>query len=191
MAQPHILPGVLGTALVVAFVVAACAQGDGGPAPEEEVSEPTMKITSTAFVEGESIPVKYTCDGEDVSPPLRISGIPEGTRSLALIADDPDAPRGTWVHWVVHGIPPETTDLPEDYAAGLPGGAGHGSNDFRDRGYGGPCPPGGSAHRYFFKVYALDKKVGLKPAAAKADLLREMEGGILGRGQLMGTYQRR
>ena len=191
MSQPHLVPGLLVTALVVAIVVAACAQGDGGPTPKEEVSEPTMKITSTAFVEGESIPVKYTCDGEDVSPPLRIGGIPEGTRSLAIIADDPDAPRGTWVHWVVHGIPPDTTDLPEDYAADLPGGARHGTNDFNDRGYGGPCPPPGSAHRYFFKVYALDKDVNLKAGATKADLLREMEGSILGSGQLMGTYQRR
>ena len=191
MAQPGFMRGLLGTALAVALVVAACAQDNGGPAPEEEVSEPAMKITSTAFTDGERIPVKYTCDGEDVSPPLRMSEMPEGTLSLAIIADDPDAPRGTWVHWVVGGIPPDTTDLPENYAADLPGGARHGTNDFGDRGYGGPCPPQGSAHRYFFKVYALDKEIDLKPGAAKADLLREMEGSILGTGQLIGTYQRR
>ncbi len=108
-----------------------------------------------------------------------------------IIADDPDAPRGTWVHWVVYGIAPGTADLPEGYAADLPGGAAHGTNDFGDQGYGGPCPPGGRAHRYFFKVYALDKEVGLNAGATKADRLSEMEAGILDSGQLMGTYRRR
>ena len=191
MALHNLFPGLLATALIVLIVSASCTQDGGVSAPEEEVSEPAMKITSTAFVEGESIPAKYTCDGEDVSPPLRIGGLPAGTRSLAIIADDPDAPRGAWVHWVVYGIAPDTTDLPEGYAADLPGGAYHGMNDFGDQGYGGPCPPVGSAHRYFFKVYALDKEIGLNPGATKTDLLSEMEGGILGSGQLMGTYRRR
>lgn len=191
MALPNLFPGLLATALIVLIVIASCAQHGGVSAPEEEVSERAMKITNTAFADGESIPVKYTCDGENVSPPLRIGGIPEGTRSLAIIADDPDAPRGTWVHWVVYGIAPGTADLPEGYAADLPGGAAHGTNDFGDQGYGGPCPPGGSAHRYFFKVYALDKEVGLNAGATKADLLSEMEADILDSGQLIGTYRRR
>ena len=191
MAQTRRVQRLLGTALLVALAAAACTGGDVEPGPEEEVSDSNMEITSTAFADGESIPARYTCDGEDVSPPLRISGTPEGTQSIAIIADDPDAPGGTWVHWVAYGITPDTGELAEGYATSLPGGARHGTNDFGKRAYGGPCPPSGSAHRYFFKVYAVDREVGLKAGATKADLLVEMEGKILASGQLVGTYQRR
>jgi hypothetical protein len=150
-------------------------------------------LTSTAFAEGQPIPKKYTGDGADVSPPLQWRGVPAGARSLALIADDPDAPVGTWVHWVLYGLPANTTELPENVPAAerLSSGARQGLNDFRRVGYGGPAPPAGRAHRYFFKLYALDQELDLKPRATKAELLRAMEGQVLAEGQLMGTYQRR
>ena len=150
-----------------------------------------IKITSTAFENGANIPVKYTCDGEDVSPPLRWEGVPDGAKSLALICDDPDAPMGTWVHWVLFNIPPDVTELPEKILSqpNLDNGAVHGINDFRNYGYGGPCPPGGT-HRYFFKIYALDTTLDLKPGVTKSQLLDAMEGHILAKGELMGRYSR-
>ena len=148
----------------------------------------SIQLSSSALNEGEPIPVKYTCDGENVSPPLRWSGVPAGAGSLALIADDPDAPRGTFTHWILFGIPPQTTELAEGQQ---PGGVAQGRNDFGRTGYGGPCPPRGNPHRYFFKLYALDTDLQLPPGATKQDLLRAMEGHIIAEGQLMGTYQRR
>src|SRR5438128_2167054 len=117
-----------------------------------------MRLVSTAFLEGSPIPRKHTGDGSDVSPPLEWSDVPEGTKSLALICDDPDAPRGTWVHWVVFNIPAERKDLPEAQPprGSLPSGARQGKNDFGKLGYGGPAPPPGKPHRYMFKLYALD-----------------------------------
>lgn len=152
----------------------------------------TITVTSTAFSEGGMIPSKYTCDGSDLSPPLSWSGTPAGTKSIALICDDPDAPVGTWVHWVVFNIPSDARGLPEGTTAakGLPAGAKQGMNDFRKKDYGGPCPPGGT-HRYYFKVYALDTMLQLKEGSTKAELLKAMEGHILAQGQLMGRYQRR
>lgn len=150
-----------------------------------------IRITSTAFEEGSMIPKRYTCDGEDVSPPLAWTGIPEGTESLALICDDPDAPMGTWIHWVLFNIPADTKEL----AANIPpekvleNGAKHGVNDFRNHGYGGPCPPGGT-HRYYFKLYALDTGINLEAGISKAQLLKAMEGHILAEGHLMGRYRR-
>lgn len=150
-----------------------------------------MTVTSKAFGEADMIPRKYTCDGEDVSPPLAWSDVPEGTKSLALISDDPDAPVGTWVHWVLYNIPADATELPEGVPSDqtLENGARHGITDFRRPGYGGPCPPGGT-HRYYFKVYALDAALDLDPGATKAQLLAAMEGHILAEGQLMGKYTR-
>ncbi len=150
-----------------------------------------MRISSTVFEEGGMIPARYTCDGADISPPLSWSGIPEETRSLALISDDPDAPAGVWVHWVVYNIPSASTGLPERVPKEktLTDGSLQGSNDFRRIGYGGPCPPSGT-HRYFFKLYALDQRLDLAPGASKAQLLTAMEGHILGEVQLMGKYQR-
>ena len=150
-------------------------------------------LTSAAFKDGAPIPGKYTCDGGDVSPPLTWSGAPAGTRSVALIADDPDAPGGTWVHWVLYNLPAEVSELPENIAKVESldlGGARQGRTDFRRPGYGGPCPPPGPAHRYFFKLYALDTRLELKAGAQKKDVEAAMEGHVLGSAQLMGTYAR-
>jgi hypothetical protein len=150
-----------------------------------------ITVTSSAFVEGGMIPKKHTCDGEDISPDLKWTGAPSETKSFALICDDPDAPVGTWVHWVVFNLPAETGALP----AGLPAeatltnGARHGKNDFRRLGYGGPCPPGGT-HRYFFKLYALDTMLDLASGCTKAQLEAAMKGHILSEGRLMGRYKR-
>ena len=152
-----------------------------------------IQITSAAFAEAQPIPNQYTCAGPDVSPPLAWSGAPAGTKSFALIADDPDAPVGTWVHWVIYSLPPTATSLAESTPPSreLPDGSKQGINDFGNIGYGGPCPPPGKPHRYFFKIYALDAALNLKSGATKKELLRTMEGHVLGEGQLMGTYQRK
>jgi Raf kinase inhibitor-like YbhB/YbcL family protein len=151
----------------------------------------TLQITSSAFSEGEIIPKRYTCDGPDVSPDLAWNGVPEGTESLALICDDPDAPMGTWVHWVLFNIPPGESELPAEIPPDkiLASGARHGINDFRKSGYGGPCPPGGT-HRYFFKLYALDTVLDLDSSITKDKLEKAMKGHILAEGQLMGKYKR-
>jgi len=151
-----------------------------------------MEIRSSAFQEGGMIPQKYTCDGSDVSPPLAWSGAPQGTKSFALISDDPDAPAGTWVHWVVYDLPAGVTGLPENVPAGktLTNGGKQGTTDFGGTGYGGPCPPSGT-HRYFFKIYALDSMTNLPPGATKDQLLKAMKGHILAEGRLMGKYKRR
>jgi Raf kinase inhibitor-like YbhB/YbcL family protein len=152
----------------------------------------TIELTSTAFEEGGSIPAKLTCAGEDVSPYLEWHNVPEGTKSLALICDDPDAPMGTWVHWVIYGIPADTTSLAEGVPPkeSIDGVALQGKNDFKRIGYGGPCPPPGKPHRYYFKLYALDTEPDLKPGATKKDLEKAMKGHILAQGQLMGTFKR-
>ncbi len=151
-------------------------------------------LTTTAFPAGGGIPAKYTCDGADVSPALSWGGTPAGTASFALIADDPDAPAGTWVHWVVFNLPGTLAALPEgvaktDQLRDL-GGALQGRNDFRRVGYGGPCPPPGKPHRYFFKLYALDVALPLKAGATKQDVERAMRGHILAQSSLVGTYAR-
>lgn len=152
----------------------------------------SIQITSTAFAEGQPIPEKYSCQGEDISPPLKWTNAPASTRSFVLIADDPDAPMGTWVHWVLYDLPATTNALPEDVARTqyIAGNARQGLNDFHRLGYGGPCPPPGKLHRYFFKLYALDRMPDLKPGATKKDVESTMKGHILAEGQLMGTYQR-
>ena len=152
----------------------------------------SLKFTSTAFQPGGTIPKKFTCDGPDVSPALAWSDAPAGTQSFALVMDDPDAPVGTWVHWVLYDLPAGTHALAENVAQQeeLPDGTRQGRNDFRRIGYGGPCPPSGPAHRYFFKLYALDQKLGLKAGATKADVEKAMKGHILAQGELMGRYGR-
>ncbi|KPK80164.1 MAG: hypothetical protein AMS25_09970 [Gemmatimonas sp. SM23_52] len=152
----------------------------------------SIKLTSAAFEEGGFIPTQYTCEGRDLSPPLRWTGMPAEAKSLALICDDPDAPVGTWVHWVLYDLSPKFSELPEGMPPSevTPEGAKQGVNDFRRSGYGGPCPPPGKPHRYFFKFYALDIEPGLPTGASKADLLRAMEGHILAEGQLVGLYKR-
>lgn len=151
-----------------------------------------LEIKSSAFENGGSIPAKYTCKGEDISPPLAFSGVPTGAKSIALICDDPDAPMGTWVHWVIYNIPPDAAGLEEAMSKEnrLPNGALQGMTDFRRIGYGGPCPPPGGPHRYYFKLYALDAVLGLKPGATKKALLGAMEGHIIAEAELMGKFKR-
>jgi len=150
-----------------------------------------LSVESDAFTEGGLIPSKYTCDGNDVSPPLRWSGLPDGTRSLALISDDPDAPMGTWVHWVMYNIPPHVRELREHVPPSekLSDSTVQGRTDFGRIGYGGPCPPSGT-HRYYFRVYALDTVLDVAPGTTKRQLLRAMEGHVLAQGELMGKYAR-
>ena len=148
-------------------------------------------LSSPAFEAGGTIPVDYTCDGRDVSPPLRWGSAPAGTVTLALVCDDPDAPAGTWVHWVVYNIPSSREGFDEAVPTDerLSDGTLQGRNDFGRIGYGGPCPPGGT-HRYFFKLYALDTKLDLPPGARKDDLLRAMKDHVLAESELMGRYGR-
>jgi Raf kinase inhibitor-like YbhB/YbcL family protein len=151
----------------------------------------SFELTSAAFAPGEMIPRKYTCDGEDISPPLRWGDPPPDSKSLALISDDPDAPIGTWVHWVLYNLPAESRALPEAVPgdADLPDGSRNGRSSWGRLGYGGPCPPGGT-HRYFFKLYALDAVLDLGAGAGKEQLLKAMEGHILAQTEVMGVYRR-
>jgi Raf kinase inhibitor-like YbhB/YbcL family protein len=175
-------------AAVLLAALAASARPKGGPAV-------VLSITSPAFGAQGSIPSQYTCEGRDVSPPLTFSGVPAGAKSLALVVDDPDAPdpkapRMTWVHWVVYNIPPLTAALAEGAASrGLPAGALTGTNDWKRAGYGGPCPPVGR-HRYFHKLYALDTVLPDLGKPGKAQLEKAMEGHVLERAELVGTYQK-
>lgn len=150
-----------------------------------------MKLTSSAFVDNGLIPAKYTCDGADISPPLTWDEIPSETQSLVLIVDDPDAPGRTFVHWVVYDIPPTVNQLPEKIVGSknIPSGGVQGKNDFGKLGYGGPCPPSGT-HHYFFHLYALDQKLSLATGASKSQIIRVMEGHVLGKAELIGRYQR-
>ena len=151
-----------------------------------------LKVASAAFVMNAAVPAPNLYDGPNRSPPLSWSDVPDGTKSLAVICDDPDAPRGTWVHWVLFNLPPGTTQLPEGIPKDrkLPSGAIQGVNDFRQPGYDGPAPPPGKPHRYVFKVYALDAMLPLGPGAIKADVEKAMKGRILAQGQLVGMYKR-
>lgn len=180
--------------LVATFLALACASlGSGAHAESGDPDEP--RLTSSAFADGGGIPVRYTCDGDNVSPPLAWSSLPEGTRSLALVVDDPDvpdpkAPKITWIHWVVYNIPPESAGLVESASPGnLPRGAVEGRNSWKRMGYGGPCPPVGR-HRYFHKLYALDAVLPDLAQPTLGALSKAMEGHVLGRFELVGTYQR-
>ncbi len=152
-----------------------------------------FELRSPALSPGGEIPVNYTCDGADLSPPLRWSDSPAKTKSFALIVDDPDAPGGTWAHWVLYGLAATLRELSEGVPARetVPGIGTQGVNGFRKVGYGGPCPPRGPAHRYFFKLYALDTELTLPPRRTKADLLKAIEGHVLGQAELMGRYKRK
>ena len=158
---------------------------------KEKEMKMEFKLTSSAFEEGGMIPKKYTCDAEDVSLPLTWGTVPEGTKSLILICDDPDAPVRTWVHWVLYDIPSDVKELPESVPDDdtLENGAKQGTNDFGNLGYGGPCPPSGT-HRYFFKLYALDSMLELEPGKTKAEVLDAMEGHLLAETQLIGKYSK-
>ena len=146
----------------------------------------SIQLTSDAFANGQSIPAKYTCKGRNISPALAWTEPPAGTQSLALIMDDPDAPGGTWVHWVLFNIPASARNLQEDLPAS---GISVGKNSWGDMRYGGPCPPSGT-HRYFFKLYALDTGLSLSPGVIKEQLLKAMQGHILAQGELMGTFSK-
>jgi len=176
-----------GVVALLSLSLLTCSK-DERKAPEGPM---TISLTSTTFQANGPIPAVHTCDGGDRSPALAWSGVPAGAKSLALIVDDPDAPRGTWVHWVIYDIPPSATGLQEGAGSGgaLPAGTRLGRNDFKRTGYGGPCPPSGT-HRYFFKLYALDLVLGDLHQPDKAGLEHAMEGHVLARGQLVGTYQR-
>jgi hypothetical protein len=170
--------------VVLLSLLCVCSFGKGGAM--------SICVESAAFKHNQPIPSKYTCDGQDVSPPLEWKNVPEKTKSIVLICDDPDAPAGTWVHWVCYDIPAEVTFLPEDVpkADTLPGGGKQGTTDFRSIGYGGPCPPSGM-HRYFFKVYALDRMLNLQAGKTKKEIEKAMKGHIIGQGELVGTYSKK
>jgi Raf kinase inhibitor-like YbhB/YbcL family protein len=180
---------LMGSILLVALL-AACSVFDKNDSPEalpnEEEIPMSMILTSSAFADGGTIPARHARQGGNVSPPLSWSGAPAGTSSFALIVDDPDAPGGDWVHWLVYNLPAATTGLPESITA-LPGGTAQGKNGWGAAQYDGPQPPSGT-HRYVFKLYALDVVLDLDPGASKAALLQAMEGHVLARAQLIGKY---
>jgi Raf kinase inhibitor-like YbhB/YbcL family protein len=182
--SPLILMSVL---FLAAVLPAGCESGEP---PSEEV-EMTLALSSTAFQDGGGIPGDYTCDGQDISPQLSWGEPPAGTLSLALIVDDMDT-GGKFTHWVIFNIPSTSRELAEAVPAGtqLPDGALQGKNDFGNIGYGGPCPPYGKTHRYRFTLYALDTSLDLEAGASRKQVLGAMEGHIIARGQLIGTYQR-
>jgi Raf kinase inhibitor-like YbhB/YbcL family protein len=152
-----------------------------------------IRLTSAVFEQGGRIPYVHTCEGDDVSPPLEWSGAPVETRSYALVCEDPDAPRGTWIHWVLYNISGDAVELTRAVPTlpELPSGARHGRNTAGDMAYAGPCPPPGNPHRYFFRLYALDISLNLPPGATKLELEQAMDQHILAQGTLMGTYQHR
>lgn len=187
--------------LIVIISVSARCQNEQPRQADSQTDKPLIKedtlsqfvISTSAFAEGELVPVKHTCDGQDVSPALQWTNPPDSTRSLALICDDPDAPGRTWVHWVLFDIPANITELPEGVSIkdiDTFEGAIEGKNDFGKTSYGGPCPPRGPAHRYFFKLYALDSTLSLNKGATKADVEKAMTGHILAQAQVMGKYKR-
>ncbi len=184
---------------VLAVWLAGGACGGAAPspraAPRGEEASMAWTLESPAFGPGAAIPVEHTCDGEDLSPALRWGEPPRGTVAFALICDDPDAPAGTWVHWLLWDVPAQVRELPRGLPPQAvlrnPEGAKQGRNDFRRLGYGGPCPPPGKPHRYFFRLYALDRKLELSGGATRAELERAMAGHVLAQTELMGTYGRR
>jgi Raf kinase inhibitor-like YbhB/YbcL family protein len=169
----------------VSAAAAAFSQRQGGDAM-------AFTVQSTAFTAGGTIPARYTCDGANLSPALSWKDAPAGTQSLALIADDPDAPAGTWTHWILWNLPPQATLLPEGVPPSetLANGARQGRNNFQRLGYGGPCPPPGKAHRYFFRLYALDARLDQKPGAVRSELEAAMQGHVLAQSEWMGRYAR-
>lgn len=177
--------------LIILILLSTCQSKNESHYKNQGEKQMDIKLKSTAFDEGGMIPRQYTCDGKDISPPLAWESVPDSTKSIALICDDPDAPMGTWVHWVLYNLPANINELPENIPPQkiLENGAKQGTNDFRNIGYGGPCPPGGT-HRYYFKIYVLDTVLTLEAGATKTKLLKAMEGHILAEGRLMGKYKR-
>jgi Raf kinase inhibitor-like YbhB/YbcL family protein len=195
----EILPNLRRTVAVSAAFLLPLAVGQtknietkAGTPQEGGTQSMAFAVTSPSFQNGVSIPKKFTCDGADVSPELQWTAPPTGTQSLALIVHDQDAPAGTWTHWVLFDLPPESKALPEGVAKvdRPPTGGRQGRNDFRRIGYGGPCPPAGKPHRYFFRVYALAARLSLEPGTGRQELEQAMQGHILATAELMGTYRR-
>lgn len=178
-------------AALLAGIIAVC--NGKNTAIKGTTTAMNLSLTSTAFTNGQSIPRQYAFDDDNLSPALQWSNVPPATKSRTLICDDPDAPVGTWVHWVIYDLAPATSGLPGDVpkTPELFNGTKQGVNDFKRFGYGGPAPPPGKPHRYYFKLFALDAKLSLKPGITKKDLLKAMDGHVLAEGQLMGTYQRK
>ncbi len=182
---------------LLAFLSAGCNGKDNNSGPDlaaqsERSSKMELTLTSSVFKNGETIPEKHTADGADISPPLSWGDVPANTEAFALIMDDPDAPAGTWVHWVLANIEGETRSINEGVPAEetVLGSAVHGKNDFGNYGYGGPAPPPGKPHRYFFKLYALDTILEVDPGITKDGLLQAMQGHILAEAELIGKYER-
>ena len=176
----------------VALLTMGCGGGKGDRSPFAQLQAPiTLKLESSAFSSNGMIPAQYTCDGADISPALHWDNPPAGTRSLALVVDDPDAPLRTFTHWLLYDLPAETRQLPEGLPQQplLPDGGTQGKSDFGRHGYGGPCPPGGT-HRYFFRLFALDTRLDLPSEATKQELITAMEDHILATGELVGRYSR-
>lgn len=194
-AIPNLFARIKGFLFFVSFVclVIACVLTATGAVLQPPETHQQMDITSSAFKNGQSIPSQYTCDDKNISPPLAWNGAPANTQSLALIVDDPDAPTGVWTHWVVFDLSSDVSGLPEDAAKAesVLSKAKQGVNDFKNAAYGGPCPPGGKPHRYFFKIYALDITLGLPAGASRKEVEAAMTKHILAQGQIMGTYQRK
>ena len=191
------MPSSSRATLSVVLLLVGCQAGGSPREPAgDALGETVMELKSSAFDAKSRIPTRYTCDGEDVSPPLAWSGAPPGTQSFVMIMDDPDAPPGNWVHWVLYDLPPDSEELAE----GLPkeeklgNGAVHGAcwgvSSFSRVGYHGPCPPPGSPHRYFFRLYALDTKLALTPKATKDAVVERMQGHVLAEAELVGQYGR-
>lgn len=191
------LPGLPALYCFIAFSMllnpaASCGRFSGGLEGAEDPQVSGFQVESMAFKGGGEIPEKFTCEGEDISPALRWTHPPRGTESFALIADDPDAPSGAWVHWVVYDLPARSRELPDNVPKQkeVPGGGAQGRNDFGRIGYGGPCSPAGSAHHYFFKLYALDTMLDLEPGARKQEVLAAAKGHVLGEAQFMALFKR-
>jgi Raf kinase inhibitor-like YbhB/YbcL family protein len=174
----------------MALLAFAIYLGGCGPEATEPAAGAALLLQSSAFADGQAIPVRYTCDGDDLSPPLSWAEPPAGTQTLALVVDDPDAPMGTWVHWVLFNLPAATRSLSEGVPAGesLAVGGLQGANSWKRVDYGGPCPPQGSTHHYVFKLYALDTSLDLSAGATKGDVEKAMNGHVLAQGQFVGTY---
>ncbi len=177
----------------ILLLAMVCALAFAAAAGSSSAKSAGFILSSTAFEQGKPIPGRFTCDGLDISPPLEWSGAPEGTKAFALICDDPDAPVGTWDHWLIYDLPPTLAGLPEGAgkSSPVPAGVAEGKNSWGKPGYGGPCPPSGKPHRYFFRLYALKSPLGLKAGATKAELLAAMQGHVLASAELVGTYGRR
>ena len=189
------LPKLKFQVLIMIILLAACTEKPGQPTRVVGGTPSSLTLTSPGFTQGEAIPTKYTCQGDDSSPALQWSAPPPRTKSLALIVEDPDAPMGTWVHWVIYNLPPDAGELSEGASRAnaaefhLPKDTLQGPTSFNRSDYGGPCPPSGS-HRYFFRLYALDISLN-RPGLDKAALLDAMKGHVLASGELMGTYQKK